>query len=389
MSEGFVREKNGRWYYTIEAAKVNGKRNRIEKFGGFTEAEARKALRHALNEFENGGVATKLDDMSVADYFEYWLKNYAEKNLKYNTIKNYRNVVNNYIIPKLGNYHMKSVSPAAVQKFVNEISHETNSHTKKRLSKHSVEIIMTIIKEAFKRAVYPYEIIKDNPATYIDMPKYAPHAQTSRQDLKIITYDQYQQILADNPPASVFHMPLVIAFNTGMRRGEVLGLTWDHINLDDQTIEITQQMIQKGSGVFDLETPKSAASFRTITIGSDLVNELKLQRKRQSENRLAYGPLYQNNNFVCTYANGEPVLPGYIKYKSSKIQREMNFPFSFHSLRHTHATMLLEAGEKPKVVQQRLGHSRISTTMDTYMHVTRKMQNDTVSLFETYLKQQK
>lgn len=389
MSEGFVREKNGRWYYTIEAAKINGKRNRIEKFGGLTEKEAKKALRRALMEFDNGGVTVKLTDMSVADYFEYWMTNYAKKNLKYNTIKNYQNVLNNYIVPKLGNYHMKAISPAVIQKFVNEISHEINKRTNERLSKHSVEIIMTIVKEAFKRAVYPYEIIKQNPASYVDMPKYAPTPQSSRQSLKIITFEQYQQILNLNPVSSPFHMPLVIAFNTGMRRGEVLGLTWDHINLEARTIEVTQQMIQKGNGIFDIETPKSAASFRTISIGQDLVIELKKQRQRQSENRLAYGALYQNNNFVCTYPNGEPVLPGYIKYKSSKIQRDMGFPFSFHSLRHTHATMLLDAGEKPKVVQQRLGHSRISTTMDTYMHVTQRMQDETVTLFEKYLQQQK
>ncbi|WP_056993234.1 site-specific integrase [Lacticaseibacillus saniviri] len=389
MSEGYIRKRGEKYYYSFEIAGANGKRKRIERVGGYTEKEAKKALRKAIDEYENGGMNTKMADMSVADYFAFWLTNYVEKNLKFNTRKNYKNVVNRYINPKIGKYRIKSLSPATIQHFIDEVAEEPLDRTGQPPKKHTVEIILTIVKEALKKAVYPYKIINDNPASYVEMPKYAPLPATTKQDLKIITVEQFEKILEQTPPADPFHMPLVIAFYTGMRRGEVCGLQWDMVNLDEGYIQIERQMIQKGNGVFDLESPKSAAGYRTIVIGPTLINELKEKRKSQMENRVRYGILYNENNFVCTRNNGDPILPTYIRYRSRKINDNFGIPFSFHSLRHTHATMLLEAGEKPKVVQERLGHSKISTTMDTYMHVTNTMRQDTVLRFENFVQQKK
>ncbi|GEK36623.1 tyrosine-type recombinase/integrase [Enterococcus thailandicus] len=104
------------------------------------------------------------------------------------------------------------------------------------------------------------------------------------------------------------------------------------------------------------------------------------------ENRLRYGNHYYESNFVCTKENGEPVTPNSIKWSASKIKKDLNIKFNFHSLCHTHATMLLEDDIKPKIIQEHLGHSRISTTMDTYAHVTKKMKKDTIDIFETMLK---
>ncbi len=389
MAEGHVRKRGEKWYYSFEAATVDGKRKRIERVGGYTEKDAQRALRKALNEYERGGLTVKLNNMSVADYMDYWLKNYVEKNLKYNTRKNYMNVIENYIKPYLGKYKVKTISPAVIQQFVNHVAETKLPRTGKPPAKHTVEIILTVVKEALKRAVYPYQIIKENPAGYVDMPKYAPTPATTRQDLKIISYDQYERLLACCPPADPYHMPLVIAFNTGMRRGEVLGLEWDMVDIEGATIRVERNMIQKGDGVYDLDTPKSAAGYRTITIGPSLVAELKAKRQAQMEMRMRYGALYNDSNFVCTWDNGNPVVPGYIKYRSRKLSDDLGFPFSFHSLRHTHATMLLDAGEKLKVVQERLGHAKMSTTADTYLHVTEEMRNDTAITFEDYLKRKK
>ncbi|MCI1986942.1 MAG: site-specific integrase [Lactobacillus sp.] len=388
-TEGNVRQRGDKWYYSFEAAPVNGKRQRIERVGGLTKKEAQKALRKAIDDYERGGLRSKLEDMSVSDYMDYWLKNYVEKNLKYNTRKNYSNIIENYIKPKLGKYRIKTISPAVIQQFINEVASTQLERTKQPPKKHTVEIVLTVIKEALKRVVFPYQVIKENPAGYVEMPKYAPTPEKTRQDLKIISYDQYEQLLKACPPADSYHMPLVIAFNTGMRRGEALGLTWDRVNLDEGWIKIDQQMIQKGDGVFDLEFPKSQAGYRIIEIGRTLIEELKAKRKAQSENRLRYGEYYNESNFVCTWENGNPVTPGYIKYRSRKLQDDLGFPFSFHSLRHTHATMLLESGEKLKVVQERLGHAKMATTADTYLHVTQDMRRRTVDLFENFLKQKR
>ena len=137
---------------------------------------------------------------------------------------------------------------------------------------------------------------------------------------------------------------------------------------------------------FSFGTPKTQASFRTIAIDDVLAAELRRARKSQSENKLRYGEILLRFNFCLYKDNGEPVTPNSIKWHSSRIKRNSELIFNFHSLRHTHATMLLEDGVKPKIVQERLGHSRIATTMDKYVHVTRKMKTEAVDIFAQRLK---
>lgn len=151
-------------------------------------------------------------------------------------------------------------------------------------------------------------------------------------------------------------------------------------SFEDQTVTVERTMLQDKFGV-KLGTPKTAASYRTIAIDDIFVNELKAMKRRQSENKLRHGKYYYDSNFVCTKENGEPVTPNSTKGHCTKTTRELGIPFNFHSLRHTHATMLLEDGVKPKIVQERLGHSRISTTMDKYVHVTKKMRTEAVDIF--------
>lgn len=217
------------------------------------------------------------------------------------------------------------------------------------------------------------------------MPAFKIQPKQSREDMKIITMDQYLTILENTPTSDSFHMPLVSAFHTGLRRGEVCGLTWDDISLSEQTLTVSRIMLQDKNGI-QLGTPKTEASYRTISIDDMLVDELKAQKKRQMENRMRYGKFYYDSKFVCTKENGEPVTPNSIKWSASKIKKDLGINFNFHSLRHTHATMLLEDGVKPKVVQERLGHARISTTMDKYVHVTKKMKNEAVDIFAQRLR---
>lgn len=319
--------------------------------------------------------------MSVADYFDYWFENYVEKKLKYNTQKNYLNIINKYIKPEIGKYYLSSIGPSRLQDLMNKLPNGFD----RPLAKHSVEIVLTVLKGAFKRAVYPWQAINSNPMVYVEMPAFENKPKQTRDDMKIITMDQYQKILEFNPPSSLFRLPLMIGFHTGLRRGEVCGLQWSDISLDERTITVDRIMLQDKHGI-QLGTPKTQASFRTIAIDDVLAAELRRARKSQSENKLRDGKFYYDSTFVCTKDNGEPVTPNSIKWHSSRIKKELGIDFNFHSLRHTHATMLLEDGVKPKIVQERLGHSRIATKMDKYVHVTRKMKTEAVDIFAQRLK---
>ncbi|MFC6202614.1 tyrosine-type recombinase/integrase [Lactiplantibacillus nangangensis] len=379
--QGHLRKRGDSWYYSFEGAKIKGKRKRFETYGGKTRVQAESALRKALDEYENGGAPIKLSNISVSDYFDYWHKNFVVKTLKYNTQTNYRNVIDKYIKPALGMYKMKAVSAVSIQQAVNNLP--TN------LAKHTIDIIISVIRKGFKMAVFPYQVLNQNPADYIIPPinkdDLERTVQERRTELKIISLSQFKEILSMVPEASPFYLPLQIGFNTGLRRGEISGLTWDNINFEEQTLTVNKQMIMKPKSEFAITSPKTKASYRTIAIGKTLVEILKHARKEQLANHLRYGKFYYESNFVCTKANGKPVTPSVIHYYAGKVSKDVDFPFNFHSLRHTHATMLLEHNANYKEIQQRLGHSRIATTMDTYSHVTQKMKRDTVDIFEQML----
>lgn len=374
--KGVVRKKGANWYYSFDVGVVDGKRKRIERKGGATKKEAEKALRKALSEYDNCGSIISESSISVSDYFDYWHREYVLINCKYNTQQNYRRVIDNHIKPGLGIFKLKSLTPAALQEFLNK--KYRNGFTKSTISG-----FYGVLSGALKLAVYPYQLIKENPMTYVSMPKYSDQKK-DKDDLKVITLEDFNKIIDRFPQGSSFHIPLQIAFNTGMRAAEVRGLTWDCVDLSKKTINV-QKIIIKKEREWVFGTPKTKSSNRTILIGNTLVNILKQHKKFQTENRLKYGQYYTDSNFVCTKENGEPLTTDSLKYLSRIVNYELQISFNFHSLRHPHATMLLEAGANIKDTQQRLGHSRIATTMDTYSHITDKLKQDSVDRFESFI----
>lgn len=376
--EGSVRRKGSKWYYSFEGPKINGKRKRYERVGGDTKQKALDALRKALNEFEEAGNIFDPTEASVHDYFNFWYEDYVVRNLKYNTQENYRHTMELHILPYIGKYKLKAITPANLQRIL-------DSEFEKGFAKSTVQIIKTVLNTAFKHAVYPYQFIKQSPTQYIKVPKYDVRVGKTRDSLKIFSLEDFKKMNEHVVQASDFYIPMHIAFHTGMRRGEVCGLTWDDISFEDETIKIEKIMIMKRGTKYSIDTPKTQSSYRTISIGQTLINILKKHKLKQSENRLFYGKQYHESNFVCTKPNGNPITPSIIKWHCERIRTETDIDFTFHSFRHTHATMLLENGAKMKDVKDRLGHSRISTTMDIYSHITKKSKRETVAIFENYL----
>jgi ATP-dependent helicase/nuclease subunit A len=371
--KGGVRKRGDVWYYYFDASKVDGKRKKIERKGGRTKKEAQSALRKALDEFEKGGTVSNNSSISTADYFDYWFDNYVMINCKYNTQQGYRRIIDKHIKPALGIYKLRSLNPAKLQEFLNKKYLEG-------YTKNSVTGFYGVLSGALKMAVHPYQLINENPMNYVSVPKY-DQKKRDKNDLKIITLEQFNKIIERFPQGSSFYIPLMIAFHTGMRAAEVCGLTWDCVDLKEKSIKVEKILInQNKKWVFG--TPKTRSSQREILIGDILANILKDHKKDQAKNRLKYGPHYTQSNFVCTKENGETITTDSLKYLSRVVNYDLGINFNFHSLRHTHATMLLEAGANIKDIQERLGHSQLSTTMDTYSHVTTKLKKDSVDKFE-------
>lgn len=376
--QGSVRKKNGRWYYSFEVGKEDGKRKRVERAGGSTKKEALEALRKAILEFENVGTVTSESDISISDYFDYWFNEYVMVNCKLNSQRAYKRIIDNHIKPTLGIYKLKQINSAKLQEIV-------NLKFRNGFSKSYLSSLIGVLNKAFSMAVHPYQLIKLNPMEYVSMPKYTFSEKPAEVD--VLTLDEFSEIINRFHVGSNFYIPLQIAFHTGMRAAEVMGLTWDCVNFEDKTIKVEKILVKDNHNQWIFGTPKTDSSTRVITVGNTLINILKKHQLSQKENRLKYGAFYKkyDSDFVNVKENGELLTPDSLKYLSRVVNYELGIKFNFHAIRHTHATMLLERGANFKDIQKRLGHSKLSTTMDTYSHVTEKMSNETVNIFENIL----
>ena len=394
---GGVRKRGDKWYYYFDLGKVDGKRKKFERVGGITKKEAEAALRKVLQEYENAGLTFEPSEISVSDYMDYWVKNYVEMNCKYNTIDGYSRIIANHIKPAFGSYKLKSITPAILQQFVNEKSTQG-------FSKSYLVNMITVLSGSFKAAVFPYKFIKENPMQYVKLPKNENiKGETNR---KVITQKEFERIIERFPQGNSFYIPLQIAYHTGTRVGECCALTWDDIDLENRIIKVNKIILKKDNKQWFFGTTKTQSSTREIPIGNTLTDILKKHKKWQLENRLKAGRYYNNYyvtkedriypadgtkefkttddqiQFVCTREDGLLVTPESIRYCSRVINYELLIQFNFHALRHTHATLLIENGANMKDVQERLGHSRLATTMDTYTHTTEQMSKNTVDIFE-------
>lgn len=390
--------KKPNWEYRFEAAKIEGKRKHISKSGFKTQKEAQEAGIKALAEYNNSGQIHKPNDISVADYLDQWIEQYVMPNLRPNSQSAYKGIVNNHIKPAVGHYKLQSLTPSSLQAFV-------NAQKEKGYSKQHVDLILSTFKGALNYAIEPLQLIQSNPMIYVKAPKIA---KKPRKRI-ILKKHEWETIINNFQFGHEFHIPLMIGFHTGFRIGEVLGLTWDMVDLKKGTITVRQQQ-QRYKPHKSVKTkwcispPKSSASLRTVNIGKTLIDALKKEQLRQKENKLAYGeyytryksrlltdeiheliPVYEDAdavNVVCRKDDGTWINSDRFKYCSSEIKNKLGIEFDFHSLRHTHATWLAENGVNPKNLQKRLGHEKIETTLQTYIHDTQAMADMTVDIFE-------
>lgn len=385
---GYVRKRGDKWYYSFDVGKVNGKRKRYERVGGKTKAEAQRKLAIAMSQYNNTGKKFKTSEISVSDYLDYWLDNYVKINCKYNTLANYKRNIENHIKPELGIYKLKSLDPSTLQEFIN----------RKYLagfSKNHLANIKTVLSGSMRMAVQPYKFIQSNPMQYVKLPKKINKRKNTNKK-KILSNAEVNNIFNRFSFGDNLYIPLVIAYHTGLRASEVCALTWDRINENKLTVD---RILINKNGNWNFGPPKTKSSNRTIKIGKTLLEILKKHKEKQLEFKEHGGIYYKKYaekkgaiiqapgslKFICTKQDGTLLTPNSLKYLSRVVNYELNIDFNFHALRHTHATMLIENGANIKAVQSRLGHARISTTMNTYAHVTEKMTNEVVDLLEENL----
>jgi integrase len=200
--------------------------------------------------------------------------------------------------------------------------------------------------------------------------------KVERREMVTLTAEQAAQLLDAIKHTRVYR-PVLIALASGMRRGEILALRWRNIDLERATVRVVESLEQTKGGTLRFKAPKTEKA-RAITLPAFAVEELRRLKREQAEELLALGIRQSGETLVCARADGGPHQPRSLTHEFTYLIRRLkDIPrVRFHDLRHSHATQLLLAGVHPKVAQERLGHSTISTTLDLYSHVTETMQED-------------
>jgi integrase len=181
------------------------------------------------------------------------------------------------------------------------------------------------------------------------------------------------------------YIAFLLAVTTGLRRGEVLGLRWKDIDVDSKKASIRKNLVAIDNRPV-LQDPKTKGSYRSVTFPAMTIEELKNHQKVQHQEKLLAGEAYQDNDLIVATSIGTPIGPRNLLRSFYRILEKGNLPkMRFHDLRHTHATLMLQQGEHPKIVSERLGHANTRITMDTYSHVLPNMQQEAVDRFEKML----
>lgn len=377
MADINTRKRGNKWEYYFEIAKMDGKRKRISKGGYTTKGEAIKAGSEAYNEYNNIGQKFVPSEISVNDFLEYWLDNYCTNNLKESTVANYRKRIKLHITPKIGHYKLKSVTPTILQELINDMF-------KNNYSRNTLTVIKGILSNSFNYAVQPLGYIKSSPMLYVKIPK-TNNKKTRSEPHVFIDQEHINMIFERFPKGTTAHIPLLFGYKCGMRIGEAFAVTWDDVDFDNSTVTVSKQLLwDEDVSKWYITSPKYN-SVRTIDIDKGLIDLLRETKEHQEKAKAyyddCYATIYTDDNkyinetegtpicFVNTRENGGFIQPRIMQHASSVIHK--TFPeFDFHSLRHTHCTMLVENNAPLKYIQERLGHKNIKVTMDIYNHIT-------------------
>jgi integrase len=289
-----------------------------------------------------------------------------KRSKKPSTYHTYEHFVEKRIKPALGDTRLPDLSPGDLVRFYNELRTE--------LSERTLKQVHDIISGALRHAAESHPpLVARNVASVI--PRDArPKPRRKADDIKCWTADELRVFLAsvaDDRLCALY----TFASLTGMRRGELLALKWQDINMDTGQVAVRRSLVAVGAKVHE-GTPKSGEA-RTIAIDPQTIALLKRHRSAQLEDRMRAGEMWIDTGRVFTREDGSDLRPGSVSGAFDRRAKAAPVPtLRLHDLRHTHATLMLAAGVHPKVVQERLGHSSIEVTMDLYSHVTPGMQED-------------
>lgn len=327
---------------------------------GPDRSEAERLLPEIRAKYESGRYQQN-EKMTVAEYLKLWQELFCA-NLRRSTLESYVWAIEKHITPAIGLEQLQKLRPVQIQTMLAKL-------TKTNLSATSVRYIYNVLNITLNQAV-KMQILSSNPCVAVDPPrkeKYHANVYNREELMQLIHAAESTKLL----------LPILLAAGCGMRRGEVCGLRWQDINLEQKLMFIRHSLDRPEKGKLELLPVKTDQSERSVRIPEFLEQALKAALQEQALAKAAKDSPYKDQDFVFAWEDGSPIDPDWLDKKYRQLLAENSLkPIRFHDLRHTHATLLLLEHVAVKVVSERLGHSSIKITQDIYSHVLPEMQKE-------------
>ncbi len=345
--------------YSLGRDPVSGKR----RFGTATIRGTRKEAEQELVRLlrtVHTGEHVDPSRMTVGEWLGLWVES-TRAEVSPKTHERYAEIVRCYLVPAIGGIRLQKLAPSDIQRGYNNFTRSPSPRTRRHIHR--------ILKSALARAV-EQQTLPRNPAEALKrLPK------VERQPITTLTVDQSTQLLQTIKHTNVY-WPVLIALTTGMRRGEIVALRWKNVDLDKGLVRVVGSLEQTRKGGLRFKATKTEKA-RAVTQPKFAVEELRRWKREQAEALLTLGVRQGGETLVCARLDGEPKKADSLTNEFLHLMRKAGIPrVRFHDLRHSHATQLLASGVHPKIVQERLGHSTITLTLDLYSHVSETMQSD-------------
>lgn len=357
---GHIRKRANTWAVVVDVGRDEDGRRRQKWHSGFrTKREANEALTEILGELSTGQYVTP-SKLTVRELLEQeWLPG-VRSSLRPLTFESYAGNVRNHVVPRVGSVRLQALAPAMLNAMYAELGSS--------LAPRTVRYIHTILHRAFADAV-KWNRLSRSPVDAADPPSLRT---TTRRVMRTWSGAELQAFLKSARDDRLATCWRFLAM-TGCRRGEALGLRWRDLDLDAGRAMIIQTLV--GNRV--LSETKSERGRRTVALDPGTVAALREHRCAQLAERSVFGSAYEDHDLAFCREDGSPIWPRSLTRSFAFHVAAAGVPaIRLHDLRHSHATLALQAGVHPKVVQERLGHATISTTLDVYSHAIPAMQED-------------
>ncbi len=356
------------WVAMLDLGYENGKRKRQAIYGR-DKAEVQAKLDEAKHN-RRGGLSLAGPKLTTAQWLERWLKDVAKPNVRPSTFRRYKDLTEKHITPTLGRIPLARLAPADVRQLLNE-------KLAGGLSPRSVHHIRAVLRTALHHAERD-GLIQRNAASLAE----SPHVE--RQEMQSFSPEQartFQQAIKTDPEEALY----LLTLDAGLRQGEVLGLRWEDVELDAGKIHINRAL-QRVEGKLVLVEPKSRSSRREVKLSTIAAQALREHRARQTRERLRLGERWIDHGLVFTSEHGLPLDGNTLTKRFQAMLKRIGLPrMRFHDLRHSSASLLLSQGIPARMVMERLGHSDIGLTLNTYSHVIPALRQEAADAMDRVL----